>query len=158
MSTFFLKVAPVRTDRRLIYFAIEEGSDRAENSRLFQNSGRLHTPLFWSVALALMTGSAWFAWKWQANAYGKELATQKATHQTMLTQLANANSAQLMPRILRENRVKLSPHSWSINNLRDLNQYIGGTKKMTCKRLISPLLFIGGSRIGIDPVLSPSIS
>ena len=32
----------------------------------------------------------------------------------------------LIPRTLRENGVKLSPHSWSINDLRDLNQYMGG--------------------------------
>nr|WP_281849430.1 lysis system i-spanin subunit Rz [Pseudomonas helleri] len=46
-----------------------------------------------AIILVLMTGSAWVAWKWQANAYGKELATQKAAHQTVLTHLANANSA-----------------------------------------------------------------
>ncbi|MFJ2334041.1 lysis protein [Pseudomonas helleri] len=43
-----------------------------------------------------MTGSAWVAWKWQANAYGKGLATQKAAHQTVLTHLANANSALIL--------------------------------------------------------------
>jgi hypothetical protein len=32
----------------------------------------------------------------------------------------------LIPRTLRENGVKLSPHSWSIKDLRDLNQYMGG--------------------------------
>lgn len=32
----------------------------------------------------------------------------------------------LIPRTLRENGVKLSPHSWSIQDLRDLNQYMGG--------------------------------
>ena len=32
----------------------------------------------------------------------------------------------LIPRTLRENGVKLPPHSWSINDLRDLNQYMGG--------------------------------
>ncbi|MBV4521888.1 cytochrome c [Pseudomonas sp. SWRI74] len=32
----------------------------------------------------------------------------------------------LIPRTLRENGVKLSPHSWSIKDLRDLNQYISG--------------------------------
>ena len=48
------------------------------------------------ITLSLMTGSAWVAWKWQANAYGKELATQKAAHQTVLTHLANANSALIL--------------------------------------------------------------
>jgi hypothetical protein len=32
----------------------------------------------------------------------------------------------LIPRTLRENGVKLSPHSWSIKDLRDLTQYLGG--------------------------------
>jgi mono/diheme cytochrome c family protein len=32
----------------------------------------------------------------------------------------------LIPRTLRENGVKLSPHSWSVKDLRDLNQYMGG--------------------------------
>ncbi|WP_260955921.1 c-type cytochrome [Pseudomonas citri] len=32
----------------------------------------------------------------------------------------------LIPRTLRENGVKLSPHAWSINDLRDLNQYMSG--------------------------------
>ena len=48
------------------------------------------------ITLSLMTGSAWVAWKWQVNAYGKELATQKAAHQTVLTHLANANSALIL--------------------------------------------------------------
>lgn len=48
------------------------------------------------ICLGLMAGSAWVAWKWQANAYGKELATQKATHQTLLTHLANAQSALIL--------------------------------------------------------------
>jgi hypothetical protein len=32
----------------------------------------------------------------------------------------------LIPRTLRENGIKLSPHSWSVKDLRDLNQYMGG--------------------------------
>lgn len=32
----------------------------------------------------------------------------------------------LIPRTLRENGVKLSPHSWSVKDFRDLNQYMGG--------------------------------
>ena len=45
------------------------------------------------ISLALMAGSAWAAWTWQANAYGKRLAQQETEHQTVLTDLANANSA-----------------------------------------------------------------
>ena len=48
------------------------------------------------VSLALMAGSAWAAWVWQANAYGRQLAAKEATHQTALTHLANANSAQIL--------------------------------------------------------------
>lgn len=32
----------------------------------------------------------------------------------------------LIPRTLRENGIKLLPHSWSVKDLRDLNQYMGG--------------------------------
>ena len=48
------------------------------------------------IALALMAGSAWAAWAWQANAYGQQLAAKEAAHQTALTHLANANSAQIL--------------------------------------------------------------
>ena len=33
------------------------------------------------VALALMAGSAWAAWAWQANAYSQQLAAKEAAHQ-----------------------------------------------------------------------------
>ncbi|WP_455825020.1 c-type cytochrome [Pseudomonas graminis] len=32
----------------------------------------------------------------------------------------------LIPRTLRENGVKVPPHAWTINDLRDLNQYMSG--------------------------------
>ncbi len=32
----------------------------------------------------------------------------------------------LIPRTLRENGVKLAPHAWTIQDLRDLNQYMSG--------------------------------
>lgn len=32
----------------------------------------------------------------------------------------------LIPRTLRENGVKVPPHAWTINDLRDLNQYMMG--------------------------------
>jgi len=44
------------------------------------------------IILALMAGSAWAAWEWQANTYGQQLAAKEATHQTVLTDLANANA------------------------------------------------------------------
>ena len=48
------------------------------------------------IILALMAGSAWAAWAWQANAYGQQLAAKEATHLTALIHLANANSAQIL--------------------------------------------------------------
>ena len=45
---------------------------------------------------ALMASSAWVAWAWQANAYGKQLAIQDTAHQTTLTNLANANSTLIL--------------------------------------------------------------
>ena len=32
----------------------------------------------------------------------------------------------LIPRTLRENGVKLAPHAWSVQDFRDLNQYMSG--------------------------------
>ncbi|WP_338579324.1 lysis system i-spanin subunit Rz [Pseudomonas sp. ML2-2023-6] len=43
-----------------------------------------------------MAGSAWAAWTWQANAYGQQLAAKEAAHQIERTNLANANSAQIL--------------------------------------------------------------
>lgn len=48
------------------------------------------------IILVLMAGSAWAAWTWQANAYGQQLAAKEAAHQTERTNLANANSAQIL--------------------------------------------------------------
>ena len=48
------------------------------------------------IILALMAGSAWAAWAWQANAYGQQLAAKEAAHQIAFTNLANANSAQIL--------------------------------------------------------------
>ena len=48
------------------------------------------------LTLALMAGSAWTAWEWQANAYSQQLAKQETAHQTTLTNLANANSALIL--------------------------------------------------------------
>ena len=48
------------------------------------------------IILGLMAGSAWAAWAWQANAYGQQLSAKEAAHQTERTNLANANSAQIL--------------------------------------------------------------
>ena len=60
------------------------------------------------IILALMAGSAWVAWEWQANAYGKQLAEKNATHQTALTNLANVNSAL----ILAEQNKRFALEQW----------------------------------------------
>ena len=60
------------------------------------------------IILALMAGSAWAAWTWQANAYGQQLAAKEAAHQTERTDLANANSAQ----ILAEQGKRLALEQW----------------------------------------------
>ena len=60
------------------------------------------------IILALMAGSAWAAWAWQANAYGQQLAVKEATHLTELTHLANANSAQ----ILAEQGKRIALEQW----------------------------------------------
>ena len=60
------------------------------------------------IILALMVGSAWAAWEWQANAYGQQLAAKEAAHQTERTNLANANSAQ----ILAEQGKRLALEQW----------------------------------------------
>lgn len=44
---------------------------------------------------ALMAMAATGAWKWQANAYGKQLATQSALHSATLTEIANASARML---------------------------------------------------------------
>ena len=60
------------------------------------------------IILALMAGSAWAAWEWQANAYGQQLAAKETSHQTERTNMANANSAQ----ILAEQGKRLALEKW----------------------------------------------
>jgi len=60
------------------------------------------------ISLALMAGSAWIAWEWQANAYGQQLAAKETSHQTERTNMANANSAQ----VLAEQGKRLALEKW----------------------------------------------
>ena len=60
------------------------------------------------IILALMAGSAWAAWAWQANSYGQQLAVKEAAYQTERTSLANANSAQ----ILAEQGKRIALEQW----------------------------------------------
>ena len=66
----------------------------------------------WGGALLLMFGlmaaSAWAAWEWQANAYGQKLASQETAHQTVLTNLASANSVL----ILAEQDKRIALEQW----------------------------------------------
>ena len=66
----------------------------------------------WGGALllmfGLMAGSAWAAWEWQANTYGQKLASQETAHQTVLTNLANTNSAL----ILAEQDKRIALEQW----------------------------------------------
>ncbi|WP_426247258.1 lysis protein [Pseudomonas sp. TWR3-1-1] len=48
------------------------------------------------LIFGLMAGSAWTAWTWQYNAYGQLLAAKETAYQTERTNLANANSAQIL--------------------------------------------------------------
>ena len=60
------------------------------------------------LLLFLMASSAWVAWEWQANAYGRRLERQESIHQTALTDIANANSAL----ILAEQGKRLALEQW----------------------------------------------
>ena len=67
------------------------------------------------IILAMMAGSGWVAWEWQANAYGQQLAKKEADRQTERTNLANANSAQILAeqgnRLALEQRLAASDQS-----------------------------------------------
>ena len=60
------------------------------------------------IILALMSSSGWAAWAWQANAYDQQLAAKEAAYQTERTNLANANSTQ----ILAEQGKRLALEQW----------------------------------------------
>ena len=58
------------------------------------NAALIKWGLIGALVLALMAGSAYAAWTWQANAYGKQLAAQSASFQADLTAINNAGAAQ----------------------------------------------------------------
>ena len=60
------------------------------------------------IIMALMAGSAWGSWVWQANTYGRQLAAKEAAHQTERTQLANANAAL----VLAEKGKRIALEQW----------------------------------------------
>ena len=67
------------------------------------------------IILALMAGSAWAAWEWQANVYGQRLAAKEAVYQTERTHLANANATLVLAeqgkRLALEQRLAASDQS-----------------------------------------------
>ena len=60
------------------------------------------------IIIALMAGSAWAAWAWQANAYERRLAVKEAALQTERTSLANTNAAL----VLAEQGKRLALEQW----------------------------------------------
>ena len=60
------------------------------------------------IIFALMAGSAWAAWAWQANAYGRQLSAKDVSHQTVLSDMANANAAL----VLAEQGKRLALEQW----------------------------------------------
>ena len=96
------------------------------------------------IILALMAGSAWVAWVWQANAYGRQLAAKEATHQTVLTNLANANSAQ----ILAEQDKRLALKQWLAAS--DQAHYRALTDEKTKQALLRDRLATADLRLSVQ--------
>ncbi len=67
------------------------------------------------LVLALMAGSGALAWKWQANAYGKQLADLASAYQADLSAINNAGAAlartEQQKRQALEQRLQVSEHT-----------------------------------------------
>ena len=98
------------------------------------------------IILALMAGSAWAAWEWQANAYGQRLAAQEAAHQTERTHLANANSAQ----ILAEQGKRLALEQWL--SASDQSHYRALTDEKTKQTRLRDRLATADLRLSVQVV------
>jgi prophage endopeptidase len=61
-----------------------------------------------ALTLALCMGSFALAWRWQANSYGKVIATNEANRQAELTSIANASAEQLRRSLVRQKAAELS--------------------------------------------------
>ncbi|RUT37561.1 lysis protein [Pseudomonas sp. PAMC 29040] len=96
------------------------------------------------VCLALMAGSAWAAWAWQANAYSQQLAAKEAAHQTERTNLANANSAQ----ILAEQGKRLALEQWLAAS--DQSHYRALTDEKTKQALLRDRLATADLRLSVQ--------
>lgn len=54
------------------------------------------------IAVALFLAGGTVAWCWQANAYGRVIATNEADHQVDLTTIANAGAAQARQALVKQ--------------------------------------------------------
>ncbi|WP_321836374.1 lysis system i-spanin subunit Rz [Pseudomonas kulmbachensis] len=96
------------------------------------------------IILALMACSAWTAWAWQANAYGQQLAAKEAAHQTERTNMANANSAQ----ILVEQGKRLALEQWLAAS--DQSHYRALTNEKTKQALLRDRLTTADLRLSVQ--------
>ena len=96
------------------------------------------------IILALMACSAWTAWAWQANAYGQQLAAKEAAHQTERTNMANANSAQ----ILVEQGKRLALEQWLAAS--DQSHYRALTNEKTNQALLRDRLTTADLRLSVQ--------
>ncbi len=103
------------------------------------------------ASFALMAGSAWAAWAWQANAYGQQLAAKEAAHQTALTHLANANSAQ----ILAEQGKRLVLEQWLAAS--DQAHYRALTNEKTKQARLRDRLATADLRLSVQLYAAPAI-
>ena len=102
------------------------------------------------ISLALMAGSAWAAWTWQANAYGQRLAAKEAAYQTERTDLANANSAQ----ILAEQGKRLALEQWLATS--DQSHYRALTDEKTKQARLLERLATADLWLSVQTTTSPS--
>ncbi|HCN64479.1 MAG TPA: lysis protein [Pseudomonas sp.] len=102
------------------------------------------------IILALMAGSAWAAWTWQANAYGQQRAAKEAAYQTERTDLANANSAQ----ILAEQGKRLALEQWLAAS--DQSHYRALTDEKTKQARLRDRLATADLRLSVQLDTAPT--
>ena len=103
------------------------------------------------IILALMAGSAWAAWAWQANAFGQQMAAKEAAHQTERTNLANANSAQ----ILVEQGKRIALEQWLAAS--DQSYYRALTDEKTKQARLRDRLATADLRLSVQLDAAPAV-
>ena len=103
------------------------------------------------IMLALMAGSAWAAWAWQANAFGQQMAAKEAAHQTERTNLANANSAQ----ILVEQGKRIALEQWLAAS--DQSYYRALTDEKTKQARLRDRLATADLRLSVQLDAAPAV-